>query len=140
MEHNSKYIDWLRVAKPSVDKNGFGLFAMQDISEYKLVTLYLGDVFTTEHRKNKAIGNKTYTLLSHVTYSEYRGWSQNKKKSMYVVPKLKKKTWKDNVDEIYIEVILLMSSKVRTRRLPMLLSVTTSRFIVCRILKQEMNF
>ena len=39
--------------------------------------------------------------MSHVTYSEYRGWSQNKKKAMYVVPKLKKKTWKDNVDEIY---------------------------------------
>lgn len=102
MEHNGTYIDWLRVAKPSVDKNGFGLFAMQDISPYKLVTLYLGDVFTTEREKNKAAGNETYTLLSHVTYSDYRGWSPNKKKSMYVVPKLKKKTWKDNVDEIYI--------------------------------------
>ena len=85
-----------------MDKNGFGLFAMQDISQYKLVALYLGDVFTTEREKNKAVGNKTYTLLSHVTYSEYRGWSQNKKKAMYVVPKLKKKTWKNNVDEIYI--------------------------------------
>ena len=53
-------------------------------------------------KKSKAVGNKKYTLLSHVTYSEYRGWSQNKKKAMYVVPKLKKKTWKDNVDEIYI--------------------------------------
>ena len=103
MEHNNTYIDWLRVSKPSVDKNGFGLFiAMQNISPYKLVTLYLGDIFTTEHEKNKAVGNETYTLLSHVTYSEYRGWSQNKKKAMYVVPKLKKKTWKNNVDEIYI--------------------------------------
>ena len=62
----------------------------------------MGDLFTTEHEKNKAVGNEEYTLLSHVTYSEYRGWSQNKKKAMYVVPKLKKKTWKDKVDEIYI--------------------------------------
>ena len=100
--NNGIYIDWLRVAKPSVDKNGFGLFAMQDISQYKLVTLYLGDVFTTEREKNKDSGNETYTLLSHVTYSDYRGWSLNKKRSMYVVPNLKKKTWKDNVDEIYI--------------------------------------
>ena len=102
MEHNGNYIDWLKVAKPSVDKKGFGLFAMTDISEYKLVTLYLGDVFTTEREKNKAIGSDIYTLLSHVTYNDTRGWKLNKKKSMYVVPKMKKKTWRDNVDEIYI--------------------------------------
>ena len=102
MEHNGNYIDWLKVAKPSVDKKGFGLFAMMDISEYKLVTLYLGDVFTTEHEKNKAIGNDHYTLLSHVVYNDTKGWKRNKKKSMYVVPKMKKKTWKDKVDEIYI--------------------------------------
>ena len=41
-------------------------------------------------------------MLSHVTCSEYKGWSQNKKRSMYVIPKLKNKTWKDNMDEIYI--------------------------------------
>ena len=73
MEHNNTYIDWLRVSKPSVDKNGFGLFAMQNISPYKLVTLYLGDLFTTEHEKNKAIGNEKYMLMSHVTYNEYNG-------------------------------------------------------------------
>ena len=96
MQHNNRSIDWLKVVKR------FGLFAMQDISENKLITLYLGDLFTTEHEKNKVVGNEKYTLMSHVTYSKYKGWSQNKKKAMYVVPKLKKKTWKDNVDEIYI--------------------------------------
>ena len=40
--------------------------------------------------------------MSHVTYSKYKGWGQNKKKIMYVVPKLKRKTRKDNVDEICI--------------------------------------
>ena len=102
MEHNNRSIDWLKVVKPSVDKKGFGLFAMQNISQYKLVTLYLGDLFTTEHEKNQAVGHEKYTLLSHVTHSDKKGWSQNKKKAMYVVPKLKKKTWKDKVDEIYI--------------------------------------
>ena len=71
MEHNGFHIDWLKVAKPSVDKNGFGLFAMQDISQYKLVTLYLGDEFITKREKNKAVSNDTYTLLSHVTYTDY---------------------------------------------------------------------
>ena len=102
MEHNGFHIDWLKVAKPSVDKKGFGVFAMMDISEMKLVSLYLGDVFTTECEKNKAIGNEHYTLLSNVVYNDTKGWKRNKKKSMYVVPKMKKKTWKDKVDEIYI--------------------------------------
>ena len=111
MEHNGFHIDWLKVAKPSVDKKGFGVFAMTDISEYKLVSLYLGDVFTTECEKNKAIGSDIYTLLSHVIYNDTRGWKLNKKKSMYVVPKMKKKTWKDNVDEIYIGGHLVNSFK-----------------------------
>ena len=102
MEHNGFHIDWLKVAKLSVDKKGFGVFAMMDISEMKLVSLYLGDVFTTECEKNKAIGNEHYTLLSNVVYNDTKGWKRNKKKSMYVVPKMKKKTWKDKVDEIYI--------------------------------------
>ena len=58
MEHNNRSIDWLKVVKPSVDKKGFGLFAMQNISQYKLVTLYLGDLFTTEHEKNQAVGHE----------------------------------------------------------------------------------
>ena len=102
MEHNGFHIDWLKVAKPSVDKKGFGVFAMMDISEMKLVSLYLGDVFTTECEKNKAIGNEHYTLLSNVVYNDTKGWKRNKKRSMYVVPKMKKKTWKDKVDEIYM--------------------------------------
>ena len=111
MEHNGFHIDWLKVANPSVDKKGFGVFAMMDISEYKLVSLYLGDVFTTECEKNKAIGNDYYTLLSHVMHNDTRGWKRNKKKSMYVVPKMKKKTWKDKVDEIYIGGHLVNSFK-----------------------------
>ena len=40
--------------------------------------------------------------MSHVTNNEYNGWNENKKKVMYVVPKLKRNTWEDNVDEMYI--------------------------------------
>ena len=111
MEHNGLYIDWLKIAKPSVDKKGFGVFAMMDISEHKLVSLYLGDVFTTESEKNKAIGNEHYTLLSHVVYDDTKGWKRNKKKSMYVVPKMKKKTWKNKVDEMYMGGHLVNSFK-----------------------------
>ena len=96
MNHNTQWIDWLKVKKPSVDAKGFGLFAMQDISQYKVITLYLGDLFTTEDEKNNAIGSAKYTLMSHATYNKYNGWNENKKKVMYVVPKLKRKTWKNN--------------------------------------------
>ena len=63
MHHNTQWIDWLKVKKPSVDAKGFGLFAMQDISQHKLITFYLGDLFTTEYEKNSAIGSATYTLM-----------------------------------------------------------------------------
>ena len=88
--------------KPSVDAKGFGLFAMQDIAEHRLITLYLGDIFTTDKGKNNAIGNVNYTLMSNVTHNDYNGWRKNKKKVMYVVPKLKSEKWKENVDEMYI--------------------------------------
>ena len=40
--------------------------------------------------------------MLHVTYNEYNGWNENKKKVMYVVPNLEREKWKDNVDEMYI--------------------------------------
>ena len=52
MKHSTQLIDWLKVKKPSIDAKGFGLFAMQDISQHKLITFYLGDLFTTEDEKN----------------------------------------------------------------------------------------
>ena len=49
--------------------------------------------------------------MSHVTYNKYNGWKENKKKVMYVVPKLKREKWKDNVDEMCIlEDILSMNT------------------------------
>ena len=57
MQHNNPSIDSLKVVK------GFGVFAMQYISENKPITLYSGDIFTIEHEKNNAIDNENYTLM-----------------------------------------------------------------------------
>ena len=104
MRHNKHWIDWLKVVKPSVDEKGYGLFAMQDISSYKLVTLYLGDFFTEKEEEDwkKTKGQEKYTLESNVTYDDRYGWKTNKKRKMYVVPKMKRNKWKPVVDDMYI--------------------------------------
>ena len=40
--YNNCWFDWLEVRKPSLDPNGYGLFAMQDIQAQKRISLYLG--------------------------------------------------------------------------------------------------
>ena len=81
---------------------------MQYISENKPITLYLGDIFTTEHeKKNNVVDNEKYTLMQHVIYNKYNDWNENKKMVRYVVPKLKRNTWEDNVDEMYITGYLI---------------------------------
>ena len=80
MHHNNHWIDWLKGEKPSVDAKGFNLFAMQDISEHKLITLYLGDISTTEKGKNNAIGNANYTLMSNITHNDNNDWKKIKRR------------------------------------------------------------
>ena len=53
-------------------------------------------------KKNNANGSATYTLMSNASYNNHNGWKENKKKVMYVVPKLNGQKWKDNVDKMYI--------------------------------------
>ena len=50
----------------------------------------------------KAKGNQKYTLESNATYDDRYGWKTNKKRKMYVVPKMKRKKWKPEVDDMYI--------------------------------------
>ena len=64
---------------------------MHDIEEIRFITLYLGEQCNTKEEKKHANINKNYTLMSHVGYEDDKGWKENKKKVMYVVPKLSNK-------------------------------------------------
>ena len=89
-QYNNCWLDWLEVKKSSSDPEGYGLFALQDIEPMKRVTLYLGEQYDNEDSKNSATFNDTYVFQTHVKHDMTKNkWVRNKKRSVYVAPKLK---------------------------------------------------
>ena len=51
--HEGNSIDWLEIKRGGVDPEGYGVFALQDIVNNMIITLYLGEVYngTKEYHK-----------------------------------------------------------------------------------------
>ena len=66
--YNNCWFDWLEVRKPSLDPNGYGLFAMQDIQAQKRISLYLGIHYDDVNSMKKGTKDKTYVFQTFVKH------------------------------------------------------------------------
>ena len=106
--HEGAYINWLEVKKGGVDPEGYGVFALQDIEQNMIITLYLGDVYNGTSEYHKSSKGDEYTLCSDVSHNS--NWTKKKGSKTYVSPNLHNKRWTPVIDKIYLAAHLINST------------------------------
>lgn len=77
--------------------------------------------------------------MSHVGYEDDKGWKENKKKVMYVVPKLSNKKQNGDVDKMYSGCHLIKDNHGMHKKFANVTFGYFLKFIAFRKSKQEMN-
>ena len=115
--YNNCWFDWLEVRKPSLDPDGYGLFAMQDIQAQKRISLYLGIQYDDEDSMEKGTIDDTYVFQTFIKHDPRAGiWRRTRKNPIYVAPKTKTKKWTGGVDDMYLGAHLINTNKGPKRK------------------------